>query len=148
MNDTLSRLEALTLATALHAAGVGCLPRPHHESQAIAILAALHNATPAHWRLPMTEPTPAPLCNHERCVPHEHVETDMVRWEREQAATLDRERADYEQMRMDRGWPTPNHMRSAADALDTFTPARYGDVLRWFADLCDAALAEKLGAVR
>lgn len=52
--------------------------------------------------------------------------------------------ADYEQMRRDRGWPTPNHMRRAADALDIFTPARYGDVLRWFADLCDATLDARL----
>jgi len=50
---------------------------------------------------------------------------------------------DYEQFRMDRGWPTPNHMRRTADALDVFTPAKYGDVLRWFADLCDAALDDR-----
>ena len=50
------------------------------------------------------------------------------------------ERPDYEQMRRDRGWPTPNHMRRIADAIDQFTPAKYGDVLRWVADLCDEAL--------
>lgn len=31
-------------------------------------------------------------------------------------------------------------MRRVADALDAITPARYGDVLRGVADLCDAAL--------
>lgn len=44
---------------------------------------------------------------------------------------------DYDAMRVAREWPTPNHMRQVADALDTLTPARYGDVLRWFADRCD-----------
>lgn len=50
------------------------------------------------------------------------------------------EAVDYEKMRMEREWPTPNHMRTIADALDKITPARYGDILRWFADLCDASL--------
>ncbi len=50
--------------------------------------------------------------------------------------------ADFEAFRVDRGWPTPNHMRRTADALDVFTPAKYGGVLRWFADLCDAAPTE------
>ena len=59
-----------------------------------------------------------------------------------------RERTALEELRHERGWPTPNHMRTAADALDVLTPARYGDVLRWFADKCDeepaarAALAD------
>ena len=44
---------------------------------------------------------------------------------------------DFDAMRMAREWPTPHHMRRAADALDIFTPAKYGDVLRWFADRCD-----------
>ena len=43
-----------------------------------------------------------------------------------------------DEMRQRLKWPTPNHMRRTADALDTMTPARYGDILRWFADLCDA----------
>jgi hypothetical protein len=46
-------------------------------------------------------------------------------------------RLDFDVMRLKRGWPTPNHMRRAAEALDIFTPARFGDVLRWFADECD-----------
>jgi hypothetical protein len=51
---------------------------------------------------------------------------------------------DYEEMRRERGWPTPNHMRRAAEALDVLSiPAKYGDVLRWVADLCDSALAER-----
>ena len=69
--------------------------------------------------------------------------------DRTEAATTAREEPtgpDYEQMRKDRGWPTPNHMRSTADALDTLTAARYGDVLRWFADLADAALDARLAA--
>ena len=51
---------------------------------------------------------------------------------------------DHEAMRKARGWPTPNHMRRAADALDVLTTPRYGDVLRWVADLCDDALANGL----
>ena len=39
------------------------------------------------------------------------------------------------------GWPTPNHMRSAAAALDTLSPARYGDILRAVADAEDARFA-------
>jgi hypothetical protein len=50
---------------------------------------------------------------------------------------------DYEAMRMERHWPTPNHMRRVADALDTLTTGRYGDVLRWFADLADESLARR-----
>ena len=41
-----------------------------------------------------------------------------------------REALDYDQMRRDRGWPTPNHMRRIAGALDEITPAKYSDVLR------------------
>ena len=51
----------------------------------------------------------------------------------------------WEEYRRTRGWPTPNHMRRIANALDAFTPARYGEVLRWVADACDAALAETPG---
>ena len=43
----------------------------------------------------------------------------------------------FETMRMERRWPTPDNMRHAADALDILTFAKYGAVLRWFADLCD-----------
>jgi len=64
--------------------------------------------------------------------------------------------ADFDAMRVAREWPTPNHMRKAADALDALTPARYGDVLRWFADRCDEwvwhlsdpSAAERLERVR
>jgi len=42
-----------------------------------------------------------------------------------------------ERLRMERGWPTPNHMRNAADALDVISIPRYGDILRWVADACD-----------
>ena len=49
---------------------------------------------------------------------------------------------DYENLRILHNWPTPNHMRRAADALDIFTPARYGDILRWAADLCDTSLVD------
>ena len=52
---------------------------------------------------------------------------------------------DWETMRVERGWPTPMHMRRIADAIDVFTPAKYGDVLRWMADACDAALEERRG---
>ena len=44
---------------------------------------------------------------------------------------------EYEELRTAQGWPTPDHLRRTADALDELTPARYGDVLRWFADKCD-----------
>lgn len=47
---------------------------------------------------------------------------------------------DWEAFRKDHGWPTPNHMRSTADALDSLTHAKYGDILRWVADACDSAL--------
>jgi len=43
-----------------------------------------------------------------------------------------------EALRLSLGWPTPNHMRRAAQALDLLTSAQYGDVLRWVADMCDA----------
>jgi hypothetical protein len=33
-------------------------------------------------------PTPDPLRDHEWCVPHDHVEPDQERWERDQAAAL------------------------------------------------------------
>jgi hypothetical protein len=52
---------------------------------------------------------------------------------------------DYEQMRMDRSWPTPMHR--TADALDQLTHAHYGDVLRWFADLADASLDARKQAI-
>jgi hypothetical protein len=45
-----------------------------------------------------------------------------------------------ETLRRERQWPTPNHMRRAADAIDALTPARYGDILRWLADCCDETL--------
>lgn len=35
-------------------------------------------------------------------------------------------------------WPTPNHCRRIADALDALSPARYGDILRAYADAEDA----------
>lgn len=44
---------------------------------------------------------------------------------------------DFDAMRVAKGWPTPNHVRQCADALDILTPARYGEILRWFADRCD-----------
>ena len=49
---------------------------------------------------------------------------------------------DWEAMRIERGWPTPNGMRRAAEALDHLTPAKYGDILRWIADACDARLSD------
>ena len=55
---------------------------------------------------------------------------------------MDGEGLKYDELRKARGWPTPINMRRVADALDSLTPARHGDVLRWFADLCDAALTE------
>ena len=53
-----------------------------------------------------------------------------------------REALDYEGMRNQLSWPTPNNMRQTADALDALTAARYGDVLRWVADACDSAIKE------
>ena len=47
---------------------------------------------------------------------------------------------DWEAFRMDQGWPAPNHMHSAADALDQLVIPKYGDILRWVADACDRAL--------
>jgi hypothetical protein len=47
-----------------------------------------------------------------------------------------------EALRMQKSWPTPNHMRRVADALDLLTPAKYGDVLRHVADACDASLED------
>jgi len=66
------------------------------------------------------------------------------------------ERTDFDAMRVVRGWPTPNHMRRTADALDNLTFAKYGDILRWFADRCDewmwhmgdVAAAERLTQAR
>jgi hypothetical protein len=52
-------------------------------------------------------------------------------------------RNPYEDMRVQRGWPTPNHMRHAADALDQLVIPKYGDVLRWVADLCDSKEAAR-----
>ena len=40
------------------------------------------------------------------------------------------------------GWPTPNHCRRVAEALDEITPARYGDILRAYADAEDVRFAE------
>lgn len=47
---------------------------------------------------------------------------------------------NWEEFRKAHGWPTPISMRRAAVGLDIFTPARYGDILRWVAAACDAAL--------
>lgn len=48
----------------------------------------------------------------------------------------------WEQLRTERRWPTPNHMRSFADGLDVMGMIpRYGEILRWFADLCDGVAA-------
>ena len=48
---------------------------------------------------------------------------------------------DWEATRRRLGWPTPMHMHRVAAALDVLAAgARYGDVLRWVADACDAAL--------
>lgn len=44
---------------------------------------------------------------------------------------------EFEILRHERGWPTPNHMRKAADALDMLVYPKYGDILRWVADQCD-----------
>jgi len=56
------------------------------------------------------------------------------------AVSVDAEPKDWEEHRKANGWPTPNHMRRTADALDVLTPAKYGDILRWVADACDIAL--------
>lgn len=49
---------------------------------------------------------------------------------------------DFEKLRKDSGWPTPNAMRRAADGFDTIgVVARYGDVLRWVADACDGIIS-------
>lgn len=53
----------------------------------------------------------------------------------------------FETLREDRGWPTPNHMRTTADSLDGLTVARYGDILRWVADLCDGLEASPMVTV-
>jgi hypothetical protein len=50
---------------------------------------------------------------------------------------------DVEALRMERHWPTPNSMRSAADALDHLVIPKYGDVLRWVADLADESLEQR-----
>lgn len=44
---------------------------------------------------------------------------------------------DWEELRSERGGPTPKHMRRAAKALNKLASAAYGDVLRFMADLCD-----------
>ena len=41
-----------------------------------------------------------------------------------------------------KGWPTPNNCRKVAGALDALGPARYGDILRAYADAEDARYAE------
>lgn len=53
---------------------------------------------------------------------------------------------NWEAFRMDQRWPTPNHMRSAADALDRLAIPKYGDILRWVADACDRALPNRAAA--
>ena len=57
---------------------------------------------------------------------------------------VERRVTDMEALRMERGWPTPNHMRHAADGLDMLAFPRYGDILRWVADACDADPAPTL----
>ena len=47
---------------------------------------------------------------------------------------------DYEAMRIKNGWPTPSSIRHTANALDMIAIPRYGDILRWVADLCDESL--------
>lgn len=49
---------------------------------------------------------------------------------------------EWERLRTDNQWPTPNHMRRAATGLDSLAVARYGDVLRYVADLCDGVVPE------
>lgn len=50
---------------------------------------------------------------------------------------------EWERRRCDLNWPTPNAMRSAAEALDRLSPAKYGDILRFVADLCDEEVVSK-----
>lgn len=99
----------------------------------------------------MTTPTPA-LTDTEQYLlslwdgTPEDLAAAVMRLQQEAVAAHVRdtgcERLDWERLRREKGWPTPHHMRRTADALDQLTrPARYGDVLRWVADLCDAALA-------
>ncbi len=38
---------------------------------------------------------------------------------------------------VEKGWPTPNACRRAADALDKIAPAQYGSILRAYADAED-----------
>lgn len=47
-------------------------------------------------------------------------------------------------------WPTPNACRRAAEALDGLAIARFGDILRAYADAEDARFAEHgpVGAIR
>jgi hypothetical protein len=48
---------------------------------------------------------------------------------------------DWEALRMERHWPTPLSMSRVADALDMLMHgAKYGDILRWVAEACDASL--------
>ena len=47
------------------------------------------------------------------------------------------ERVGWDKLWFESEWPTPMHMRMAAEALDILTPAKYGDVLRHVADLID-----------
>lgn len=69
----------------------------------------------------------------EECLPGVAEAADLASRSRRYGETL-------EQMRIRLRWPTPNHMRRVADALDIMTPAKYGDVLRWVADMVDASL--------
>jgi hypothetical protein len=63
---------------------------------------------------------------------------------------------DFDAMRVAREWPTPMAMRDAADGLDHLAIPKYGDILRWVADRCDAwvwhlgdpAAAERLDSAR
>lgn len=50
---------------------------------------------------------------------------------------------EWEQRRRELNWPTPNAMRSAAEAVDHLSPAKYGDILRFVADLCDEEVVSK-----
>ena len=47
----------------------------------------------------------------------------------------------WEERRMRLRWPTPNHMRRTAGALNIISVARYGDILSHVADLCDGVTA-------
>lgn len=40
------------------------------------------------------------------------------------------------------GWPTPNNCRRIAASLDMMMPARYGDILRAYADAEDRRFAQ------